>query len=373
MKLLIATPLYPPEIGGPATYSKTLENELPKRDIEVRVIQFATVRRFPKVLRHIAYMIKIFIALKDVDVLLVLDPVSVGFPGTLAALLRGKRVVLKVVGDYAWEQGQQRYGVKEGLDEFVKKPSNNFLAQVGFLRMIQQFVARHAQQIIVPSNYLRSIVMTWGVTEEKITVVYNAFDGIPELPSKEDARKELGIHGTLILSAGRLVPWKGFAELIDVVAEIRKTNSVTLFIAGAGPLETTLKRHIDEKNLSQSIILLGTVERKKLMMYLRAADCFVLNTGYEGFSHQLLEVLAIGTPIVTTRVGGNTELIEHEKTGLLVAHGNHADLLTMITRILNEPRESHAMAERGREYVRAFTVMRMVDESIAVFHNVTTK
>ncbi len=110
MRLLIATPLYPPDPGGPATYAKALEEGLPPLPIEVDLVKFSDVRHLPKGVRHVAYFWRVLRALKGVDVVLALDPVSVGLPALLAALIARKKFVLKVVGDYAWEQGRQRWG-----------------------------------------------------------------------------------------------------------------------------------------------------------------------------------------------------------------------------------------------------------------------
>ncbi len=366
MRIIIATPLYPPEIGGPATYAKTLEGELPQLGVEAHVVVFSLTKNFPKYLRHIAYAYHLFRATSGADIILALDPVSVGLPAAVVALLCRKKLVVKVVGDYAWEQGQQRFGVKVNLDEFVKMPSTKFLAQVGFLRMVQKFVAHRATHIIVPSKYLKCIVVAWGIPSEKVAVIYNAFAGIAEMPACDEVRRELGIppSAPVLVSAGRLVPWKGFPMLIEVVGELHtQYPDVKLFIAGGGPDEAELQKLIVEKNCAGSVVLLGNTDRAKLMKYVRAADCFVLNTGYEGLSHQLLEVLAVGSPIVTTRVGGNVELVEDGVTGLLVPFNDEAKLREAILRVLQDTKQAVDMALRGKEFVSQFTVVRMVKET----------
>ena len=368
MKILIATPLYPPDIGGPATYAKALETELPKRGVLVSVLSFHTVRYLPKGIAHIVYMAKLLRALRGVDIILALDPVSVGFPVALTAILRRKKFVIRIVGDYAWEQGSQRFGVADNLDEFVKKPSREFAFRVRILRFVQTFVVRRAAKIIVPSKYLKHIVLAWGISSEKITVIHNGFVGVLDVQGKEECRHELRISGTMLLSAGRLVPWKRFGALVSVMVEIlKKVSSAKLYIAGVGPDETFLVNRIKSLSLEDSVIMLGNVEREKLMKYIRAADCFVLNTGYEGFSHQLLEVLAIGTPIVTTRVGGNPELIEDGKTGFLVSCGaTPGELGDAILRVLSEKGTREKFSANGKVLAASFTVNRMVKETVDI-------
>ena len=98
-KILIATGIYPPDMGGPATYSKLLADELPKRGIEVRVLTFGAVRHLPKVIRHLAYFFKTLSQGREVDIIYAQDPVSVGLPALWAARLLGKRFLLRLGGD----------------------------------------------------------------------------------------------------------------------------------------------------------------------------------------------------------------------------------------------------------------------------------
>lgn len=373
MKVLIATPLYPPEIGGPATYTKMLETELPAHGVAVVVVSFHTVRHFPKLIRHMVYMVKLFRATRDVDVILALDPVSVGLPAAIVSLVRAKPLVVKVVGDYAWEQGQQRFHVKDDLDIFVTKPSNHYLAQVGMLRLVQKFVASRAKQVIVPSKYLKTIVHAWGIAEEKISVVYNAYDVSELRGDRNELRSRHNLSGRVILSAGRLVPWKGFTMLIQLMVHIvHEYPDAKLYIAGSGPDEAELKRLIVSEGMSNSVIMLGAIPHDVLMEYVLAADCFVLNTGYEGLSHQLLEVLAAGTPIITTRVGGNPELIENGKTGFLVPYDDIPEFRRALRGVLEEPEHAKVMSEEGKTFVQGFTISRMVDGTLSVLKNITS-
>ena len=102
MKILIATGLYPPQIGGPATYSKLLKDELPKHGIDTEILPFREVRKWPKIVRHFIYFLKVLQKGRNVDVVFAQDPVSVGLPAMLASKILGKIFLLKIVGDYAW-------------------------------------------------------------------------------------------------------------------------------------------------------------------------------------------------------------------------------------------------------------------------------
>src|SRR3989344_5996165 len=135
MRILIATGLYPPEIGGPATDAKLFEERLPRYGIEGAGVSFKTVRHLPLIIRHIAYGWKVSRAARSADLILVQDSVSTGLPVAIASFFGGKKFIIRVPGDYAWEQGTQRFGVRESLDDFQKR---TYGLPVSVLRAIQR-------------------------------------------------------------------------------------------------------------------------------------------------------------------------------------------------------------------------------------------
>ncbi len=366
MKILIATGIYPPQIGGPATYSKLLHDELPKYGFEVSVCNFGDVLKFPKIVRHAVYFWKLILVSANVDALYAQDPVSVGFPALLASQVRGKKFILKIVGDYAWEQSTQRFDVFDRLDDFsaISKP---YSLRVRFLKKIQKYVADGADKIATPSAYLKKIISNWGVDSKKITVIHNAFDFKGLSVGKSVLRHKLGITGTTIISAGRLVPWKGFFALIAALAEVKKEiPDAVLYIAGEGPFRGELEKKTKDMNLSDSVVFLGKVAQDLLFEYVKAADVFVLNTDYEGFSHQLLETMALGTPIITTPVGGNVELIEDELTGLFVEYNDEKKIADEVVRLVRDPVFADEVSKNAKAKVKEFSDERMLSE-LAVF------
>ena len=271
MKLVVATPLYPPEIGGPATYAKALAEGLPGKGIEVEVVKFAEVRHLPKLVRHYAYYRGVLRAARSADVILALDPVSVGLPAMRAAKRLGKPFVVKVVGDYAWEQGRQRFGVEADLDAFVKTPQRNFF--VRRLQEVQTRVAAAATRVIVPSEYLKKIVLAWDIPADKIEVIYNAvpIEQIGKVPSAVAA-----LLRPLYVSVGRLVLWKGFEEVIKIAAE----NGASLAIVGDGPLRARLESRA-ERALGSNCVFTGALSNADTLAVMKSADAFILNSWYE--------------------------------------------------------------------------------------------
>ncbi len=350
MRLLIATPLYPPDPGGPATYAKILETELPKLGIQVGVLKFGDVRRLPKVLRHAAYFFLLMRAGRDADAFLALDPVSTGLPTLIASKLLRKPFFVKVVGDYAWEQGTQRYGVRLLLDEFVR--THHVPTMVSFFRKVQTYVASSATKVIVPSEYLKGIVCAWGVPSEQISVVYNA------MQTEEPGTLPLSVNAATrprVVSVGRLVPWKGMPGIIDAVVVARETlPEVTLSIAGDGPDRDKLERFMHAR-LGTSGMMLGPLSHADTLALIQDADVFILNSTYEGLSHLLIEALAQGTAIIATDVGGNPELIEDGKNGLLVPQGDRTALSEALLHLLKTPLHREKLGSRARESAKRFS------------------
>jgi len=286
MKILIATPLYPPDIGGPATYSKKLYEELPKFGVTTELAYFGDVRHLPKGICHLAYWWKVFKKGFSADIIFAQDPVSVGFPASIAAMILRKPFALKIVGDYAWEQGMQRFGVNDLLDEFLVK---KYSFRVEILRSIERFVARRATKIIVPSEYLKTVIMKWGIAAQKISVIYNNVTLPKTIMTHDNARSQSGFkHNEIVfVSIGRLVPWKGFCVLIKSMTNVvAKYPNAKLFIIGDGPQYGYLRDTIYASGLENNIYLLGQLSHDVVIKYLVASDIFILNTGYEGFSHR---------------------------------------------------------------------------------------
>ena len=368
-KVLICTGIYPPDIGGPATYSKLLYDEMPKHGISIKILSFGKVRRLPKVIRHIVYFFKILLKSRDIDVIYAQDPVSVGLPSVLAAKILRKKFILKVVGDYAWEQFQNQISNLKSqkfitLEEF-QEGKYNFMTELR--RNIERWVAKNADKIIVPSGYLKKVVTKWGIDEKNIIVIYNAFDAQGLKMTKRESRDELNLSGTILISSGRLVPWKGFGALIDIMPEVLKEiPDARLYIIGSGSEEKNFKFQISNLKIGDNVFLVGGISREKLLTYLRACDIFVLNSGYEGFSHLILEAMALGVPVIASNIGGNTEIIRDGENGILIEYNAKEDLKNKIISLYNEEFFREKLIKNAKESVKKFSKEKMINDTIKI-------
>ena len=318
MRVLIAADIFPPQSGGPATYSVMLANALQSDGVEVAIASLNqdsdtskvscpvyVAKKGNKLWRYVTYFFSLVRHAGDFDVIYGMGPVNAGLPALLAARLRRKNVVVKVVGDYAWEQGVQRFGAVKDVDEFQNvKPKS---LAVKLLKAVESFVVKHVDGVVVPSKYLKGIVVGWGAIDENVHVDYNAVKLEKAEPiDKPDNEKWL-------VTAARIVPWKGIKLLSKVTGRLQKTYpDVRLKVIGDGPAFDDVKAYVQEHNLTHAVELLGRKSRPETLSYIAAADGFVLNSGYEGLSHVLLEAYSLGPTVFASRKCGNTELVDED-------------------------------------------------------------
>lgn len=362
-RLLLITGIYPPDIGGPATYAKVLMEELPARGIEPALVVFSPLMRYPRLLRHLLFLREILATQGPFDVLFALDTVSSGLPALLASIVMRRPLVLRVGGSFAWEQASERFAINTPLDRFTGARVG---LSVSLLAGLERFVVRNARKVIVPSRYLKSVLLRWGVRNERIEIVPNGVMPIEADASRAQARAVLGVRGRLIVSVGRLVRGKGFGEVVKAVGELATDfQDVSLVIIGDGPRYVNIANLIEAARLEERVHLPGALPHSQTLQYLRAGDIFVLNSAGEGQSYALLEAMAARTPVIATDVSGNLELIEHGRTGWLVPHHDRRALVEAISTLLQDDMLASRLASEARRRVKEFSVERMLEGTIS--------
>jgi len=377
-KILIATGIFEPDIGGPASYGKTFGQKL-SENFQVTFLTYSPVfrrredkelpfkvirvwRKIPKFFRHLNYLLKALSLTKETDMVLTLNAISAGVPATFAAKIRHKKLFVKIVGDAAWEKALNKGKTRLMINDFQKSKRRGWIE---ILHRLQCWVCENADGIIVPSQYLADIVAGWGISKDKIKIIYNGIEFKPSDLSKEEARRKLSIFGYIILSVGRLVPWKGFRMLIKIMPQVSEINQAfRLVIVGDGPDKKILESMIKNLGLERKVFLVGKKSQSELATYLAAADMFVLDTGYEGFSHQILEAMAAGIPVITTAVGGNKEVITQGENGFLIRYNDEFNLIEAIKTVWSDPLLREEFISKGKKTAQRFNVEKMFRETI---------
>ncbi len=382
-KILLATGIYPPEIGGPATYAALLEKELPKKGMSVGVLPFRVARRYPVGIRHFVYFLKSFQRAIRSDIVFAQDTVSVGLPAMIAAKLARRPFVIRVPGDYVWEQSVQRFGVKDGIDEFQNK---KYGWRVEFMRAIQKFVVGSADVVITPSKYFQKLVSGWIKNPEKVKAIYNGISlsviairhrqgGANQLAEKQSHGDRHGLPAAsrddkkTLISAGRLVPWKGFDVLIDLMKDLPDWR---LEIVGDGPERGALQLKVEsfppkadpssKEKLADRVKLIGQIPRNELLYRLATAGIFILNTSFESFSFQIVEAMHAGVPVITTNIGNLAEIVENNKEGILVEPNNKEEILAAIKKIDNDPVFRETIIANAKKKAEQFSIENTINQ-----------
>lgn len=361
MKILITTGIYPPEIGGPATYTKLLEENFRKIGIDVGVLPFRVVIFLPKVIRHLVFVIHVLLKSVNTNIIYAQDPVSVGLPSLIASKIMRKKFIIRVAGDYAWEQSRQRYKVTDSIDNFQDK---NYGFRVEFMRSIQKFVVRRADKIITPSLYFSNLVSKWMSNRKiKIETVYNGID-FKELPRADSGYQ---YKPKTIISAGRLVPWKGFEMLIGSLVELQDWK---LFIAGEGPEELNLKKTAENLEVKDRVIFLGKLEREHLAKFIKNCEIFALNTHFESFSFQVVESMYVGTPVISTLTGSIPEIIESMKSGILITPDDKLEFIKSVEKLSSDFGFREKITAEAEKRSRDFSIENTVGKTLNIIENI---
>ena len=321
-KLFVASGIFHPEPGGPATYLKTILPALQDAGWQLRVQTFGEPHagdypypvtriarsRYP--LRQARYALASRKHLSWAD-LVFSHSLDLPFLGA-----RDQPRVIKIVGDQAWERCHRRGWIPAdlGIDEFQSYP--------GDWRVRWQKASRSRQlaamdAIIVPSQYLKRVVVSWGVDPARTHVIYNALP--PKIAlneSRAEIRSQLNWDDRpTLITVARLQRWKGIDHLI---AALRQLTDMRLVVVGDGPDRSRLAQLAEP--LGDRVIFTGQLAQAQVHRLIRAADGLALYSGYEGLSHTLLESLRLGTPVLASDVGGNPEVVRPGFNGVLVPY-----------------------------------------------------
>jgi glycosyltransferase involved in cell wall biosynthesis len=248
------------------------------------------------------------------------------------------------------------------------------LARSPSLRPILAKGLQRAFRVFSVSDSLRALAHELGVAHDRAITVSNGVDLETFQPvPRAYARRDLGIPASapVLVSVGGLVEGKGFHRVIATLPSLRATlpELVYLIAGGATPLgdwRSRLEQQARDLGLEGVVRFLGPVLPARLKWVLSAADVFVLATAREGWANVFLEAMACGLPVVTTRVGGNPEVVRSTELGTLVSFGDPAALETALREALTRQWNRDAILAYAKENSWDRRVSRLVEEFAVV-------
>lgn len=334
---------FPPHIGGVASHTYLLSQELVKRGDEVYVLTYPHpdikdidgihVETAPTVnvkgLRGTLFLISATFKLISMVRKYKIDVIHAHFiipPGLIAVLaggLTGRKVAVTV----------------HGSDIFIQ-------SQNPVLMRLIKYVLKKADYVAVVNETIRKQILQLDIrdVDRKITVTPNAVDLTKFNPQvKSSFREELGISPkqSVVLFVGNLVPQKGLKYLLDAKKQMK--SQADLVMVGGGPLMDELQTKVSSEGITGVHF---TGPRRDVPEIMPAADIFVLPSVSEGFPIALLEAFAAGLPAVATDVGGIKELVTPE-VGLTVLPKDPEALAAALDTLLEDAETRHNMAREA--------------------------
>jgi glycosyltransferase involved in cell wall biosynthesis len=222
---------------------------------------------------------------------------------------------------------------------------------------LQRIAYGLAHHVVANSEAVRSKLIELGLSEAKVTVIYNGLDTKRLLwnSSREEARTAIGLHGAsdkrfVTIVANMRHEVKDYPMFLRAAQRVRQAVPQAGFLlAGEGELSASLQRQATELAIESDVLFLGRCENIAALLSL--SDVCVLSSKAEGFSNSILEYMAAGKPVVATDVGGAREVIIEGETGFLIDSDDDQSMAERIIGLLKDPERARAMGNRGREVV----------------------
>jgi glycosyltransferase involved in cell wall biosynthesis len=238
-----------------------------------------------------------------------------------------------------------------GIPFSVTAHGQDFMKDLGSDDLLREICAA-AEFVAAETDYSRDLLrQRCRNSSAKIQRVYNGVD-LERFPAPRSCNDN---RIPRIASVGRLVPFKGFDNLIDACAELaRRRIDFVCDIIGDGPLRETLQAKIEQLDLLSRVNLLGSLSQGAVLEKLQAADIFALasTTDAQGatdvFPTVILEAMASARPVVSTRLAGIPELVVDGETGMLAPPGDSTALAHALEQFLRDPGLRLRFGDAGR-------------------------
>ena len=266
--------------------------------------------------------------------------VGVDLDGFLWARRRRGRFVVMLKGIIADELRNERGWVR---------------ALLGIQARWERSNTARADRVFVPSQYSASVAHdVYDIPRSKLVVVPEPIDLVDWRRRFAEAAGARAARPT-VLSVARMYPRKRLEDLLRAAALLRaRIPDLQVRIVGAGPESARLRASHHELQLGDTAVLLGEVTRRKLAVEYVSAHCFCLPTVQEGFGLVFAEAMAAGLPVVACRAAAVPEIVEDQRTGILVTPRSPGELANALETLLTNTKLSEELGRTAAQRVEAF-------------------
>ena len=311
MRVLIATGIFEPEVGGPATYAPRLARQFVSAVNSVAVITYSAtpskdsdkdypfklvrIVRGNRILNRIRFFFAAYREAKKCDLVYTLDWFAAGLPVALAAKLLGKPYVVRVGGDYLWEQkylesGQKPLTLREFYTSGIYRRSGYAIS----FRLIR-FVLSGARHVIFNSNPQRELyIRFYGLAPARVSTIFNPVPELSFTTTDDTPRKNEFVYW------GRFIVMKNLGSLIRAFAQARLPEGYTLALIGDGPRQGELEQLVKDLGFEKRVIFERSLLRDQVLQRIKDSHAFVLPSWTDISPNQVAEALALGLPGLVT-------------------------------------------------------------------------
>jgi glycosyltransferase involved in cell wall biosynthesis len=345
VRILLTTGIYPPDIGGPATFIPefattlvemghqvtvlTLTNELDRVEKTLFTTHFVSRKGF-RLWRQIKTVYFLVKYLQQADLVF-----ANGLHEEVGTALRVLKnfdgySVAKIVGDPVWERAINADQTQSRIGDFNAKMSSKYSIQ----RRVLVASLNRFKLITAPSNDLLSLAESWGVVKP---MAY-----IPNGIRVSDAASEVEVFDLITVS--RLTQWKNIDCVISVAIEF----NLRLAIVGSGP---EYEKLINLASGHSNIELLGEKSCEEIKLLLQQSKIYIALSNYEGLSFSLLQAMMLKRTCIVSDIPGNSQVITNQEDGILVSASSQSELRTEIGNCISDEKLRSYLGENARAKV----------------------
>ena len=354
MRVLVTVGIFPPDIGGPATFvpkiAKYFQDEL-NYEIEILTLSdnknsninddFSVKRidrNLPIIYRWLKTIFTIYKLGKNKDLIFVN---GLGTEATIANIFLKKKIIRKIVGDPVWERAYSKAKISESFDEFQVK---NYGFSISLQKKVRSFSIKKSDIVVTPSKHLKNFILNLGF-KNKIEIINNGVF-IPEENTNIFTNDQINI--TIV---SRLVSHKNIKKIIRAISDLNDPL-IYLNIIGDGPELNQLQKISLESNNKDNIIFHGKLNRDDINHIFLKSDIYIQASNYEGLPHSLLEAMSYGIPVLCTPVGECKEILGNEDRGYVLDLPVSKDnIKSKINEIVNEKNVATIKGQEGRDFI----------------------
>lgn len=301
MKIVLAASIFPPEIGGPATYAAGLKESLEQMGHHVQLEVFSALKGYPSGVRHLVYTWRLFRAAGSADAVIAFDPITTGLPAAIVHLVRRTPTIARIGGDFIWERHVERTGSLVPLPRFYEDRRLWSAKDRALFRVVQFVLGRI--DVAFSSEWQKDIWQkAYALRANHVHIVENA------IPPREAAIEPKDKH---FLHYGRALALKNTPRLRRAIARVQETQPDIEIEEGALPQEKLLERI--KSGYTVALPSISDVTPNYILDAIRFGKPFLL-TKYSGYAERFKAMGAIVDPESEEDiVRGVRDLLDHDR------------------------------------------------------------